>query len=180
MIIDYLIEEFFGRHVQTIELKAEGGYAGDEIAQIDLKYLERLYAAGGDSFTIVTGEGSSRDTGYNVGKSSFVVDLACTVNANTLMEKDTAQTLVKNKEFIESKTGALVSDTPVGITIADYDMKLAETEAPDADVVFYCFKDGDLFDARKIEIIVNYMRMVSIYGTHKVFPLCLKLTEGES
>ena len=167
VLIDNMISRWFDNHVKNIHLSPGSGYEGDSVTNIP-----DGIDFGND--IIVTGQKSGDPLVSFVGKTSLVADLAKHLKARTLIDKGEDEQLTKNKDFVEEKTGAKVSDEPLGVTIYDLPLEYTIDNKLSADTVVYCFKDADLNQNRTIQVVDDYIRLIEVYGFGKVVPVCLK------
>lgn len=168
-LVERYVARFFEQTVHVIPTYIDGGYNGPNLSPLPKGVVF------GDNI-IITGESSIRDVTpmRTTGKTGYLVDIATHLQLDTLIDGKPNQEMNDKKlsgdhvAFIEAKTGATLRTEAQGRTIKDEWLRAVLEEKPEADNIIACFRDEDDFEARNIEILEYYIRLIEIYGVQKV------------
>jgi len=171
-LIERYVNRFFDETVHVIPTYIDSGYSGPRLSPLPEGVVF------GDNI-IITGEASIRSVTpmRTTGKTSYLVDLATHLQADTIIDGQPNAELNYKKlsgdhiEFIETKTGATLRTEAQGRTITDQWLKGVIKDKPEADNIIVCFRDEVSFEARNIEMLEYYIKLIEIYGVQKVTPI---------
>lgn len=169
VLLNRYVIRFFEETVKDIPQYIDGGYNGPNLSPLPEGVVF------GDNI-IVTGIASVRNETpmRTTGKSSFIVDLATRLSADTIVDyrprdsENYKKISGENSAYIQEKSGAVIRDAPQGKTITDINLYLTVRDKPPADNVIFCIRNEQLYESDEIDIMEYYIKLIEIYGVHKV------------
>lgn len=172
ILVERYVHRFFHETVHRIPTYIDGGYSGPNLAP-----LPRNVVFGQD--IIITGESSIRNEEQllTTGKSSYIVDLATRLGADTIIdghpniEKNDKKISGDHQAYIQEKSGATIRTEAQGLTISDLWMRYVISEKPMASNILFCMREKEEFEGRYIELIEYYIKLIEIYGVEKITPI---------